>query len=641
MKELFKHNQRAYEAVMARFNAGNDRAAVVHATGTGKSYIGGAVAEHFNNVLIVAPNEYVLNQAASVAQKAECRTYSWISQQDTVPTGYDLIWFDEFHRMGAETWSVGCQKLIDANPQAKILGSTATSERSLEQRDMADEWFENSVVSTLTLSDAWVQHILRVPIYVTGVISMDDTKKDYALKIKNAKRINEEAKTRANVLLNQILLDWSNSYGVPRILRKYIDKDVERIVVFAQSIQRLKETVALIPQWFKDAGIELANIYYVHSGMGSEAMKQMKAFENDNSKGVKVLVSVDMLNEGIHVDRVDAVILFRSTISKNLYMQQIGRCFAVGQKHQPIILDFADNLTSACGYNGIYEARNRFEKEGKLFSNERGYCDTFQVIDTLKETRDVIAQIDNIVSNYCHWEKSVELIKDFYERNGHFPRSSEDCNLYEVIRQACQKDNGEYRYPNRVKLLESIGFDSDVYFTRLPWIERYNKVMKALNTNTLTDHDSSWIYDQRKRRKQGKLSSDQIKLLNAIDLIRPPHLEPELDPIVDWVKQHGTLPRHCENKELYRIWYKAYHDNSMLWEKLLKLGIDESYISVRKLPIMDRVERFYKENGYLPRRSSRIDNPDEHKLYISMVQRFRYNSEDKEYAIKHWGLKEK
>lgn len=395
---LYPHNQQAYEAVMKHYGEGNRKAAVIQSTGTGKSFVGGAVASHFGKVLVVAPNEYVINQAVTTTPHADTATYSLLSIREEMPTGYDLIWFDEFHRIGAPTWRSGVDKVIAANPNAKILGTTATPDRSLEQRNMADELFEGDVVSNMTLTDAWVNRILRVPKYVIGVISMGSTQADYKERINSSKRIDSAQKKDANALLDNIVRDWSCSYGVPRILRKYIDEDVERMIVFAQTINKLDEVVSSIRPWFNEAGIKLANVYSVHSGMGEDAKRQLEAFENDDNEGVKVLVCVDMLNEGIHVDRVDAVMLLRSTISKNLYMQQIGRCFAVGQKHQPIILDLADNLTSACGYEGIYNAQRRFEERDKSVEESSRTPDEFMIIDTLKETRELIAKIDKQIA---------------------------------------------------------------------------------------------------------------------------------------------------------------------------------------------------------------------------------------------------
>lgn len=396
--KLYPHNQKAYEAVIKHFQDGHRKAAVIQSTGTGKSYVGGAVASHFKKVLVVAPNDYVIEQATSTAPHADSATYSFLSINESIPTGYDLIWFDEFHRIGAPTWMGGVEKVIEANPQAKILGTTATPDRALEQRNMAEEFFDGDVVSYMSLTDAWLDKILRVPIYVTGVVSMASTQADYKNRIKASKRLAVSQKREATALLDNIVRDWSYSYGVPQILKKYIDKDVERMIVFAQTINKLDEVCSSIRPWFKEAGIKLANVYSVHSGMGADAKVQMKAFEDDNNDGVKVLVCVDMLNEGIHVDRVDAVMLLRSTISKNLYMQQIGRCFSVGQKHQPIILDLADNLSSACGYEGIYDAQSKYLERAKTDEPSNRTPDEFMVIDTLKDARELIAEIDKQVS---------------------------------------------------------------------------------------------------------------------------------------------------------------------------------------------------------------------------------------------------
>lgn len=46
-----------------------------------------------------------------------------------------------------------------------------------------------------------------------------------------------------------------------------------------------------------------------------------------------------MLNEGIHVDDVDGVILLRPTVSPIIYKQQIGRALAAGKEKNAVIFD--------------------------------------------------------------------------------------------------------------------------------------------------------------------------------------------------------------------------------------------------------------------------------------------------------------
>lgn len=693
---LLPHNKKAADAVMANFETSN-RSAVVHCCGSGKSFLGGAVAANFHNVLIVAPNDHVLNQASKAAPNAECRTYAWISMQDEMPKGYDLIWFDEFHRMGAETWSIGCQRLIEANPNAKILGTTATSERSLERRDMAEEWFHNDVVSTLTNTDAWIQGIHRVPVYVIGVISMDDTRADYKAKIYNAKRIDKKHKQQANVLLDNVLLDWNNSYGVSRIIEKYIDKDVERVVVFAQSIQKLNETKETLPKWFADAGIKVAGVYSAHSKMGSsEAMRQVKAFEDDNREGVKILISVDMLNEGVHVDRVDAVILFRATISKNIYMQQIGRCFAVGQKHQPIILDLADNLTKACGYDGIYEAKNKFDKAKRQFANplnkEKG-GDKFLIIDTLKETREVLSQIDRITADSRSWDDIAEFVKNFHAEHGKLPGRKDDESIYAYLNMH-RRQYYIYKYPERIAFLESLGWQREVEqnltfeeaynivkdykekhgtlptttfkalrslkgrmnhgkcteeqmallkelgikhtSTMQHWMDRYNEIKAVYDaTGSLeacNKDQRGWIYPQQESKKLNKEQRELLNAIGAFDLKKVKGYRKGdyyILRVVDWVKEHGYLPSITDDRALYSTWRGAYRNQGEYWERFKSYGIDETFIR-EKETYMDKLAVFYEENGRLPEKGE--------KLYEGLRQSVM-QKENREYAIKHWGFK--
>lgn len=53
-----------------------------------------------------------------------------------------------------------------------------------------------------------------------------------------------------------------------------------------------------------------------------------------------------MLNEGIHVDDVDGVILLRPTVSPIIYLQQIGRALSAGSEKTPVIFDLVNNFDS-------------------------------------------------------------------------------------------------------------------------------------------------------------------------------------------------------------------------------------------------------------------------------------------------------
>ena len=154
MIDLFEHNQSAYcKAVSMLAELG--KAAVVHPTGTGKSFIAFKLAEDnpSSRVLWLSPSEYIfrtqLENIKAVCgyepHNVEFRTYAKLMQTDgngiaELKPSYIIL--DEFHRVGAEMWGKGVERLFSAYPDVPVLGLSATSIRYLDNgRDMADEPF--------------------------------------------------------------------------------------------------------------------------------------------------------------------------------------------------------------------------------------------------------------------------------------------------------------------------------------------------------------------------------------------------------------------------------------------------------------------------------------------------------------------
>ena len=75
--------------------------------------------------------------------------------------------------------------------------------------------------------------------------------------------------------------------------------------------------------------------------------REFREFKKDNSAHLKLLFCIDMLNEGVHVDDVDGVILLRPTVSPIIYLQQIGRALSAGSRKTPVIFDLVNILTAS------------------------------------------------------------------------------------------------------------------------------------------------------------------------------------------------------------------------------------------------------------------------------------------------------
>ena len=86
------------------------------------------------------------------------------------------------------------------------------------------------------------------------------------------------------------------------------------------------------------------------------------AFETSNNDHLKLLFCVNMLNEGLHVNDIDGVIMLRPTISPIIYLQQLGRALSVGHNEHPLIFDIVNNSL------GIKDIDKFYEQETELMA---------------------------------------------------------------------------------------------------------------------------------------------------------------------------------------------------------------------------------------------------------------------------------
>lgn len=177
---LQPHQQEAYKAITEAYKSEN-RAAVVMPTGCGKSFI--ALQQMLDNkdkrILFLAPTNAIRNQmykyiATHIAgeEPTKERPARMIAKEHfsalkvvlypallRMPNEImdklepDIIIMDELHRTGAEKWGERVDRLVKQNPNAKILGLTATPDR-MDDKDVLDKLFNGNIDYELTLIDA-------------------------------------------------------------------------------------------------------------------------------------------------------------------------------------------------------------------------------------------------------------------------------------------------------------------------------------------------------------------------------------------------------------------------------------------------------------------------------------------------------
>ena len=560
---LLPHNSEAYLKVIEHFKD-NNRAAVVHATGTGKSYIIASVADKFpGKVIVLAPNYFVLDETRKLSSdRIEFRTFASLMYDESPASDYHLICIDEFHRAGAEEWGKGVARLLEANPNAKVLGTTATAIRYLDgQRNMADELFDGNVVSSLSLREAIDRGIIQEPTYVASLYAFKETYSAIKEQIMASNKKSEEDKMKAMRTLNGIAHNWGNAHGVSLVMRKYLHKDVKRIVVFCSKVAKAAKARDILGPWFAGAGFKHIRFYNIDY-KEKNVKKEMEDFQMDNFDGIKVAISVNMLNEGVHVDGVDAVVMMRSTVSPNIILQQIGRCLTAKKtEHKPVILDLVNNMDTLGEMNLWAFAGTRSTTGVRDDDNSMGKGFPFSIIDECRDIRTFLTQVQN----------EFDVVTDFYPLFWKFIEDNERLPKISV-----KEENSLYAWCRQV------------------W----------RNVRDLTDRFPD-VYAKLKEMRFGERADVQT--------------EKTVGEFWKFVNTHGRLPKGSDKKErkLYqwclRVWGNQYELADRFPEVLAKLK-EMRFGKWADVQTEKRVEEFWEfvnTQGRLPNFSS-----EEKRLYF-------------------------
>jgi len=500
---LREHNQEVYEKIIKGLVSGN-KVLFEQATGTGKSYL--ALKFLHDNaqgkrVLFVSPANAIKDSFTDTFNRLlgedYCKLDTCLYQglKGKQNKHYDIIIFDEVHRMGAKTWGPNAEILMNNNPNASILGMTAT----LDRPDTVDvrQYFDNKEpVSRITLVEALEKGILPKPDYTLAKVDFEDDSKyiDTCIKDFKEKLRDAEGEEKDQILeflerLKKAKQAIAESEDIPQIFANEItSKELKqgKFIVFCpagededenkESIHRMKTIMKQAPKWFEGVeGIKKIKKYSVYSKLDSKKnSKIIDAFERDDTKALKLLFSINMLNEGLHVDDIDGVIMLRSTGSRIIYLQQLGRALSVGHKHQPKIFDFVANLN----YVDV-TAMQQMVTEVNKGSNESGYGDR-NVDNTKNDLRfklnvdnlDTLQLINTLKSNIFDFNHKNDFeFEDFYNRL-----------------LAYKNEFGDYLVPYTYKCIDGYPLGRKVHYIRSGMIKLSNEEKQIL-----TNIDFVWI----------------------------------------------------------------------------------------------------------------------------------------------------
>lgn len=249
------------------------------------------------------------------------QTLSRIKNLEKVPKDIEYIIIDEFHHAAAITY----QRIIEYFTPKYLYGLTATPERA----DLQDikSIIENNVVGNMDIFTGIEQGVLVSFDYRGYWDNVDYSDIQYL-----------NYRYRQNDLDKKLLIDERDK----AIIKKYkelIEPENRPTIGFCNSVKHVKR----MTDKFNKTGIKAAGISYMEP---FEQRKQiLEGFRNNT---YKVLFTRDILNEGVDFPECEALLLLRPTMSKVVFLQQLGRGLRTKPgKKNVLVLDFIGNYHNA------------------------------------------------------------------------------------------------------------------------------------------------------------------------------------------------------------------------------------------------------------------------------------------------------
>ncbi len=343
--ELREHQDDALVALQRIRDVGKTIALLEHATGAGKTVTAIADARRLGGrTLWVVHRRNLVEQTHKEFGKywpeadvgrfyggiRELDAYNLVGAVQSIaghleefsPTAFDYLVIDEAHHATADTY----RRVLGYFRPRFILGLTATAERA-DGQDLLELF--RDCAHRLTLQEA-VERGELVPIRCVRVrTNVDLTKVRFNQVQYNRKDIEE-------------------TIAVPARDRLIVDTYLQHVsgrkaVAFAVNVRHGEE----LANEFRKQGVPAQS---VSGRMSNQEREQyLRAFREGQ---LRVLCACDILNEGWDCPDIEVLLMARPTLSKVIYLQQLGR----GTRKAPgkeclVVFDFMDNATR---YNQSY-----------------------------------------------------------------------------------------------------------------------------------------------------------------------------------------------------------------------------------------------------------------------------------------------
>lgn len=322
---------------------GVDKALLISATGTGKTYLSAFELRNYNpkKALFIVHREQIAKQALISYKNVFGDTRSMgvlsgnskdtnkdfifctiqtLSKDDIMlnfkKDEFDYIIIDEVHKAGAASY----QKIVNYFKPNFLLGMTATPERSDDFNIF--KMFDYNIAYEIRLQQALEEDLL-CPFHYFGV---------------------------SDISINGIELNDKSEFRY-LIAQERVNHIIEKIEFYGHCGDRVK---GLIFCSNKNEARELSNLFNLNgyrtvalTGEDSqtEREKAIERLEQDSEINcLDYIFTVDIFNEGVDIPAINQVVMLRPTQSSIIFVQQLGRGLRKhNTKEYVVVIDFIGN----------------------------------------------------------------------------------------------------------------------------------------------------------------------------------------------------------------------------------------------------------------------------------------------------------
>lgn len=475
--ELYEHQSVSLQEIQKRRDSGIKAFLIVLPTAAGKSKIVEEDLREFAKNkkdfkgLVLVPginiladwNQRVHNSLPELEDKIDIRTYAYMARHYTEVSSdyYNYIVVDEAHHAVAPM----LKRVIQYYNADFTIGLTATDQRPDKKKL---ETVFGSYSTSLSLKEAMEKEIVAKANVYRIETNIDLSK----VRFNGKDYVNADLEKRIRVTSrNELIVD---------VLKEYFtsgEASLRQGVIFCVNVSHANEMARLLNK----AGIVAAS----YTGQTKNPASVMDDFKN---KKIRFLCTCNMISEGWDYPELGILVMARPTLSKVLYLQQIGRGLRkTDTKKNVIVIDVVDEygaMIKACNMHTIF-ANPYYVPFGDITITNYTPGEML-VVDGIEERIERITEVDinTFEDKYGDYLSQEQLAREYFINTG---------TVTSWIKKGKIKPSVEYKFGSKSLYLFSPD-DVEKYRKELGIKEHNNDTIKQDFFEFLEERDYSLSY---------------------------------------------------------------------------------------------------------------------------------------------------